>query len=100
TAEGALEEVHSMMQRMRELAVQSANDTYSNDDRKAINNEMQALKTEINAVSTRTKFNGKALLTGAMSTQIDNTGDITNGYVAVAGTNTSVTGIDVAGAQA
>jgi flagellin len=100
TAEGALEEVHDMLQRMRELAVQSANDTYSNDDRKAINNEMQALKTEINAISTRTKFNGKALLTGAMSTQIDNTGDITNGYVAVAGTNTSVTNIDVSGAKA
>src|SRR5215216_1002549 len=50
TAEGAMEEVHSMLQRMRELSVQSANDTYSNEDRKAINNELQALKTEVNAI--------------------------------------------------
>jgi flagellin len=100
TAEGSLEEVHDMLQRMRELAVQSANDTYSNDDRKAINNEMQALKTEINAVSTRTKFNGKELLTGSMSTSLDATSPIGAGFVAVAGTNTSVSNVDVSGAKA
>ncbi len=100
TAEGALEEVHSMLQRMRELAVQAANDTYSNDDRKAIDNELQALKTEINAISTRTKFNGKALLTGALSTQLDSTSQVRSGLVVQPGTNTSVTAVDVSGAQA
>jgi flagellin len=100
TAEGALEEVHDMMQRMRELAVQSANDTYSNDDRKAINNELQALKTEVNAISSRTKFNGKELLTGSMSTKLDATSPIGAGFVAVAGTNTSVSNVDVSAAKA
>jgi flagellin len=100
TAEGALEEVHSMLQRMRELAVQAANDTYSNDDRKAIDNELQALKTEINAISTRTKFNGKSLLTGALSTQLDATSQVRSGFVVNAASNTSVTAVDVSGAQA
>jgi flagellin len=85
TAEGALEEVHSMMQRMRELAVQSANDTYSADDRKAINNELKALQTEINAISDRTKFNGKGLLSGALATKLDATSEIKGGVSAQAG---------------
>ncbi len=100
TAEGALEEVHSMLQRMRELAVQAANDTYSNDDRKAIDNELQALKTEINAISTRTKFNGKSLLTGALSTQLDATSQVRSGFVVNGTSNTSVTAVDVSGAKA
>jgi flagellin len=100
TAEGALVEVHDMLQRMRELSVQAANDTYSNDDRKAMNNEMQALRTEINAVSTRTKFNGKELLTGSLSTTLDATSPIEGGFVVVAGTNTSVSSVDVSGAKA
>jgi len=100
TAEGALEEVHAMLQRMRELAVQAANDTYSNDDRKAINNELQALKTEINAISQRTKFNGKNLLTGALSTQLDATSGVRAGFVVHATSNTSVTAVDVSGAKA
>jgi flagellin len=105
TAEGALEEVHDMLQRMRELSVQSANDTYSVDDRKAINNELQALKTEINAVSTRTKFNGKALLTGAMSTGLASGTEVKTGVSFAAGdaTNGSVVSfnkVDVSGAKA
>jgi flagellin len=100
TAEGALEEVHSMLQRMRELSIQSANDTYSNDDRKAMNLEMQALKTEINAVASRTKFNGKELLSGSLSTKLDATSPIGAGFVVVAGTNTSVSNVDVSGAKA
>lgn len=100
TAEGGLEEVHSMMQRMRELAVQSANDSYSNDDRKAINNEMQALKSEVNAISSRTKFNGKELLSGNLSTKIDATTGINEGFTVNATSNTSVTKIDVGGAKA
>jgi flagellin len=100
TAEGALEEVHSMMQRMRELGVQASNDTYSNDDRKAINSELQALKTEVNAISKRTKFNGKELLTGNLSTKLDATTGIGEGFVVDATDNTSVTKIDVSGAKA
>jgi flagellin len=100
TAEGALEEVHGMMQRMRELAVQASNDTYSNDDRKAINSELQALKTEVNAISARTKFNGKELLTGNLSTKLDAATTAGEGFAVVAGTNTSVSKVDVTGAKA
>lgn len=71
TAEGALIEVHSMLQRMRELALQASNGTLSATDRSAINTEVQALKAEIDAISTRVKFNGQSLLTGALSTQVD-----------------------------
>jgi flagellin len=71
TAEGALNEVHAMLQRMRELALQAANDTLSSEDRAAINREIQQLRAEIDNVSQRTTFNGKPLLTGALSGQFD-----------------------------
>jgi flagellin len=71
TAEGALNEVHSMLQRMRELALQAANDTLSSEDRAAINREIQQLRAEIDNVSQRTTFNGKPLLTGALSVRVD-----------------------------
>ena len=64
TAEGALQEVHAMLQRMNELAVQAANGTNSNDDRAALDAEVQELVTEINRVSTTTKFNELYLLNG------------------------------------
>ena len=65
TAEGALNEVHSMLTRIRELKVQYDNGTLSSDDQTAITNEVTALKDEITAIGTDTKFNGKALLTGS-----------------------------------
>ena len=64
TAEGALNEVHSMLQRMNELAVQSANGTNSESDRTAIQNEIDQLTTEIDRVSETTKFNETYLLKG------------------------------------
>jgi flagellin len=70
TAEGALNEVHSMLQRMRELAVQAANDTLTLEDRRAINSELQNLQQEINAIANRTTFNGKSLLTGSLATSV------------------------------
>jgi flagellin len=65
TAEGALNEVHSMLTRIRELKVQYDNGTLSSEDKTAITNEVTALKDEITAIGTDTKFNGKALLTGS-----------------------------------
>ena len=63
TAEGALTEVHSMLNRMVELAQQSANGTYDNDtDRANLQSEMDALTDEINRISDGTNFNGKSLL--------------------------------------
>ena len=68
TAEGALTEVHSMLQRMNELAVQSANGTNSATDRKAIQDEVDQLTTEIDRVSETTKFNETYLLKGDSKT--------------------------------
>ena len=64
TAEGALTEVHSMLQRMNELAVQSSNGTNSSDDRQAIQDEVDQLTTEIDRVAETTKFNEIYLLKG------------------------------------
>lgn len=64
TAEGALTEVHSMLQRMNELAVQSSNGTLSEDDRNNIQDEVDQLVTEIDRVSETTKFNETYLLKG------------------------------------
>ena len=58
TAEGALSETHSILQRMRELAVQAANDTYTSNDRLAIQQEINQLKDEVNRIATSTEFNG------------------------------------------
>ena len=65
TAEGALNEIHSMLQRMNELAVQSSNETNSESDRKAIQDEINQLTTEIDRVSETTKFNETYLLKGS-----------------------------------
>jgi len=59
TAEGAMSEVHSMLQRMRELAVQASNGIYKEDDIEAVNNEIQELLKEIDNIADTTKFNGK-----------------------------------------
>ena len=64
TAEGALTEVHSMLQRMNELAVQASNGTNSQDDRDAIQAEIEQLTTEIDRVAETTKFNETYLLKG------------------------------------
>lgn len=99
TAEGAMTEIHDMLQRMRELSIQAANDTLGSQDRQAINTELQQLKTEIDAVRDRTKFNGKALLTGALITS-QSGGTAQAGTVVVAATNTSITKVDVSQARA
>jgi flagellin len=65
TAEGALTEVHSMLNRMVELATQSANGIYQDDvDRKAMQDEVDALNSEISRISSATTFNGTSLFTG------------------------------------
>ena len=64
TAEGALNEVGNMLQRMRELAVQSANGTNSSSDRANLDAEYQALNTEIGRLASSTEFNGIAILDG------------------------------------
>ena len=65
TAEGALNEAHSILQRMNELAVQGANDTNESIDREAINEELDALTTELDRISSTTQFNKQNLLDGS-----------------------------------
>ena len=67
TAEGALNEVHSILQRMRELSVQASNDTNVTADRTAISKEMDALQNEISRIGTQTEFNTMKLLDGKFS---------------------------------
>jgi flagellin len=67
TAEGALGKVGDMLQRMRELAVQSANATNSNDDRAALDAEVQQLSAEIERVADTTSFNGQKILDGSFT---------------------------------
>jgi len=67
TAEGALNESESILQRMRELSVQAANDTNTSDDRSEIQNEIGQLSTEINRIAGTTEFNKQKLLDGEFS---------------------------------
>ena len=69
TAEGALNETHDILQRMRELAVQSANDTNVAIDRDAIQNEITQLSSEVNRIGNTTEFNTKKLLNGGAGLQ-------------------------------
>jgi len=67
TAEGALNETHSILQRMRELAVQSANDTNTDQDRAQLQAEVNQLLAEIDRIANTTQFNTKALLDGTFT---------------------------------
>jgi len=66
TAEGGLNETHAILQRMRELAVQSSNGTYQNEDRDLIELEYQALKSELDRIASYTNYNGIKLLDGTI----------------------------------
>jgi len=67
TAEGALDETTNLVQRMRELSVQAANDTNTTTDRKSLDDEFQQLKSEITRIASKTQFNGKQILDGSLS---------------------------------
>jgi len=67
TAEGALNEVTNMLQRMRELAVQAANDTNTDEDRNYLNSEFADLRSEINRIANNTEFNGMKILNGTFN---------------------------------
>lgn len=71
TAEGALNETHSILQRMRELAVQSGNDTNTAGDRKNLQDEMNQLNEEIDRIQSTTQFNTKNLLDGSMGKAVN-----------------------------
>jgi flagellin len=70
TAEGALDEVTSMLQRMRELAIQSVNDTNTSADRASLDAEFTQLKTEITRIGNTTSFNGRNVLDGTLGASV------------------------------
>lgn len=90
TADGALQEVTSILQRLRELAVKGSSESYDDDDRVQIQVEADALKKEINRISTDTEFNKKSLLNGALERKaytLDNTGKMVPGVDIVYNSN-------------
>jgi flagellin len=101
TAEGALNETHSILQRMRELSVQSANDTNTTDDRAEIQKEIEQLTAEVDRIGNATEFNSKKLLNGGAgieATQTTGTGiKVLEGTEGVkAGGDLALTGITAA----
>jgi len=76
TAEGAMTEVHAMLNRMTELATQASNGIYDDDDREKLNAEFQQLKSEIDRISKATNFNGKNLLDGTLAKRSDGSGGL------------------------
>ncbi|AHF07806.1 flagellin [Desulfitobacterium metallireducens] len=97
TAEGALNETHSILQRMRELAVQAGNDTNTSTDRTEIQKEMNQLTSEINRIGNTTEFNTQKLLNGnktgaAIATAV--TAVIGHYTLAAATTGVLIQGID------
>ncbi len=93
TAEGALSETTNLLQRMRELAVQSANDTNTTTDRASLDAEFQQLVSEVDRIATTTAFNNKTMLTGSFAA--------TNSFHFHVGANADqVIKINIAGASA
>jgi len=93
-AEGALNETHSILQRMNELATQASNGNLQSEDRTAIQDEITQLNSEVDRIAKSTNFNGKKLLDGTFGVQLDqaNTG-------IKVGSN-GITSIDISGAKA
>ncbi|MBM7561325.1 flagellin N-terminal helical domain-containing protein [Fusibacter tunisiensis] len=100
TAEGALNETQAILQRMRELSVQSANDTNVDADRTALQNEIDQLTTEIDRIATTTEFNTRKLLNGGAGvaisasngsvTSLSGTADTTAGVISITAANTTL----------
>jgi len=91
TAEGALSETHSMLQRMRELVVQAENGTNTADDKAQIQKEIGELSTEITATAEKTKFNTLSLINGTVGVKDAGTGTAYAGLVTAAGAQVDVT---------
>ena len=97
TAEGALNEVHEMLQRMNELATKAANDTLQSTDRAYIKSELDALSTEITRTSAATEFNNQKLLDGTFTSKQLQVGSETEGknQIEISITSMSATKIGV-----
>src|SRR5690606_1032079 len=81
TAEGALGESHSILQRMRELAIQASNDTLTSNDRLEIQKEVNQLRLDLDRISKNTEFNTKKLLDGSQTALISASSNSVSGLV-------------------
>jgi flagellin len=99
TAEGATQEITNMLQRMRELSVQAANDTYSPEDRLALDKEMVELEAEITRISKNTKWNNMSFLDNAGVTKTFQVGIANNedSTIAVEFVDLTASGLDIVG---
>ena len=93
TAEGALQEASDVLQRMRDLAVQSANDTNSASDRASLQAEVVQLQSELNRISTNTAFNGRNLLDGTFTNSQFQVGALQNQTISVSINSSSASNI-------
>lgn len=93
TAEGALNETQNILQRMRELSVQSSNDTNTSEDRASIQKEIEQLTEEIDRIGNNTEFNTQSLLKGDGSTKLESSGIVIPKMEA--GTDTTTTEVNV-----
>lgn len=101
TAEGGMEEIQSMMQRMRELAVAASNDSLGSSERLNIGQELDALRTEAQNVANRTKYNGISLLAGQLQGTVGSSSEnVVNDTVAASSGAGTITTLDVTGAAA
>ena len=95
TAEGALNEAHSILQRMNELATQAANDTNTTSDRTAIQSEIDALTSEIDRISSTTQFNTQNLLDGKFSSKNLQIGALNRQKISITINAMSATGLGI-----
>jgi flagellin len=95
TAEGALNEAHSILQRMNELATQAANDTNTTSDRTAIQKEVDALTSELDRIASTTQFNTQNLLDGTFSGKKLQVGALQNQKISIKITTMNATGIGI-----
>ncbi len=102
TAEGALNEVHSMLQRIRELAVEASNSTLSSTDAASVSTEITALRAEINRIAGATQFNGQNILTNSLTVSQNTAaaGSLAVGTALNTGHAATVASVDVSGAKA
>jgi flagellin len=99
TAEGAMTKIADNLQRMRELAVQSANGTNGSDDRESLNTEFKQLQDEINRVSSNTKFNGISVLNGASQTFQIGSGTTASDKIEISGADLTAASSDTGKAK-
>jgi flagellin len=95
TAEGALQEIHSVLQRMSELATQAANDTNVSADRKAIKMELDQIASEVNRIASTTEFNTMKLLSGGFKNKNLQVGANSNQRISISINKMSLAGLSL-----